>query len=189
MTSPLEIVRSARARMGLILLASCQSSVAALASDDRMASILQRKLVTQGKNWQSTLPAIGTSMGTTSNAWPLAGQAFDHASSSSCGAFCECSIYSESKVSGRVLFNLAGDTEGASLLQALFSSCVVELTHIDVDEKCRGRGGGPLLMRLMLDELASRDEEGAPQGRHVPPNVLPLPAWRRPTVFSPFDSR
>jgi hypothetical protein len=175
--------RTARTRRGrastALLLTFLIPSVAALAvQEDRLANLMQHKAGMAGKNWQSALPAIGTPMHSKTNAWPLTpGQAFDHASSSSRGAYCECSIYRQSQLCGRILFNTAGDNEGPSMLQGLLcpataectlANCVVELTHIDVAEGCRGLGGGPLLLRLMLKELASREDtegECSPRGR------------------------
>lgn len=164
--------RNAKTRRGrasdALLLTLLIPSVATMAIDDRVANLMQRKAQMVGRNWQSALPTIGTQMGSKTNAWPLTGQSFTHASTSTRGAYCECSIYRQSQLCGRVLFNTAGDNEGPSVLQGLLcpadkecavTNCVVELTHIDVDESSRGLGGGPLLLRLMLDELASRDDK------------------------------
>lgn len=122
---------------------------------------MRRRAITAGRNWCASLPPIGAAAAASKyNMEPLTGSNhFDGWSTSSRGDFSECSIYHDGRLAGRVVFNVACDGETPSTLERLLCIRCAELEHIDVDEKHRGQGGGPTLLRLMVATLQQHPED------------------------------
>jgi len=142
--------------LGIVAAAEALTAVAPDANP--MEAIMRKRAAVAGRNWQTSLPAIGMPAAATIELTSTSHAVFDGCLRSSKETFFETSLYSRGTLVGRLTFNLAGEDDAVATLQRLCAVRCAELQHVDVAESHRGQDGGRLLMRLMLQTLAEEEQ-------------------------------